>query len=309
MAIRNIYLWEGIVSIAPLVVPGTLVLTVGAALISILELDPVRDSWCSKRVAFFGDDSICTVIVKVFFRRILGILMSILGVALTFLMTFMMGLSFIFAAIPGTLWTLFVFEVLSNETRFRLSHNYNKFYHDNLDWIVTKSNTFQDEKGNTILTKKQHKMVKLCVMNRAILKHHPLISLDEEERNKFPQWPRPWRNYYDTGLAQYLYNQERHNFKQASLKGMRKSCTLCTKKPYNNRNANPFREFGAEYYFKWLNEIIVKFKGADGMEKCLYGLGVMAIGFVNYVSEPIYFLSKIFNLLMPFIVVLYIGIA
>ena len=77
----------------------------------------------------------------------------------------------------------------------------------------------------------------------------------------------------------------------------------------NNRISSPFKQFGDEVYFTYLNDIKSDFAEHLGCRKCLDGSAMIVVAILNYVLGPIYFLSKIVNLLMPFIIVLYLGIA
>ena len=77
---------------------------------------------------------------------------------------------------------------------------------------------------------------------------------------------------------------------------------------HDSRNVNPFKHFGDQYYFSLLNEIIREYKNDTGLNKYVHGAKIIVFGFVNYILGPIYFISKLFNLLMPFIIVGYMGI-
>ena len=66
-------------------------------------------------------------------------------------------------------------------------------------------------------------MIKICVINQEILKKHLLITMTEKDRTVVYHYRKPWNNYYDTGLMDYLQKQQREYFKTVSIKEMRQN--------------------------------------------------------------------------------------
>ena len=300
--IRYIYLWEGIVCIGSLIAYTYVVLSITLMVIGcvqILSLIAHHENLYCNNNCMAGLCMILGILIVVpfmcfgmiFFWIVLAFIMALLGIALS---------------IIGVSWTLFVVDSIIIEKR--INYEANKFYYDNLDWIVGKTNSIKDGDGNITLSKKQNKIVKLCVINQVLLKNHPLASMNYYNRDVSVSKQR-WKNYYDTGLIEYLDNHQRQNFKNVSLKEMRQNCVVDENwmRRYT-KHVNPFKHFGNQYYFDILNEIISRYKNDDGLEKCVHGLAIAVVGFVNYILGPVYFTSKIFNLLMPFIIVGYMEI-
>ena len=303
--IRYIYLWEGIICIGSIIVHCASVAIIGLCCWAIFGL--MDEGICSGCGAdFTGIKGAGKAIFYGLFGMIVGIPASICGLVVVLIVVGIVSILAIIAlAYLSTLWSLFIVATQSYSRRVSYT---GRFYHDYLEWITQKSNSIEDEQGNTIISKKQNKKIKLCVLNQTILRQHPLITMDEAERNRDP-YQIGWRNYYDTGLIDYIQQQQRNNFKSISLREMRQNCILDSGNlRWRIKNVNPFKQFGDEVYFAILKDLQGEFKGDEGIEKCLRGSGIIAVAILNYILGPIYFISKVFNLLMPFIIVLYLGV-
>ena len=169
MTIRYIYLWETIICIGSLIIYGVVVAFFGFCFVGIIiAFEEGIDSFDFND--FIGFKEVCKLIMYILLGIIAGIPSTACGIAIgSIFVGLIMVLSFIALVVVGTLWTLIVFGTISN--RERLDYNSRQFYYDNLEWIIKKSDKIQDENGNTMITKKQNKVIKLCVINQEILKN------------------------------------------------------------------------------------------------------------------------------------------
>ena len=304
-AIQYIYLWEGIICIGPLLVYcGVFVLIFLSFSYAPGKLIGLWDKFNSNGAKFDAAKCIAvTLLVIIGGICVLSIILIIVALS--------MALAFILLIIASTSLTIYVLENTLNEHRlFYVEREERKFYYNILEWILHKSDEIKDCKGNVLLTAKQNKIMKISIVNQAILEQNPEITMTSEEVNNINMWnDAAWWNYYDPKLVDYLQkNDEKDNFKTVSLKEMRQNCTYNFYETYKARNTNPFKEFGNEEYFAILKGLITNYDEDNGCEKCLDALWIMIVGSINYILGPMYFLSKILNFFMPFIIVLYLGI-
>ena len=202
--IRYLYFWEGLVCIGSLVV-YTYVITsttlIALACMEVLSQISTNDKFWRNR---------CTSVMCGIGCIVIGIPMMCFGVGFSLIaLAFVMALLGIALGIIGVSWTLFILDSIIIGHRI---FQEDSFFYDNLDWVVGETDSIKGVNGNIIMSKKQNKIVKLCIINQIILQNHPLIALNDKD---VPRWEvKRWENYYDTGLIDYLDNHQRQKFKK-----------------------------------------------------------------------------------------------
>ena len=169
--------------------------------------------------------------------------------------------------IPLIRWSIF--------NRWPSDYSAGKFYERIIEWIMNKS-----IEHNQAITKKQDKMIKICITNETLLN-----SQYVSHHNK--QW-----HELHTELIEYLKMEKRNYFRDCSFKH------LSRKYQQKIESISFLRQINGEYS-----------KQLGKADKCWTGLALMFAQCLLFVTGPIYLISRVFNVLFPFGIVLYAYIA
>ena len=273
VTIRNIYMWEGIICVLPL-----------AAIACITGVGRGITIWILDMCDF------CTFAEKACGICCIPLCFIIFGIPACIIFTCLATFVLI---IISTLWTLYPLMNYGIDRRLPGERDIARSFYENvIAWILTENN-------------EQKISIKLSVANQTILRKYP-------ENPDAYSWTYkiPWENHMDKNFVQYLEDAEVTSFKDVTLKDIRSKC----KRDYgflNSKEPNPVREFMQDYCAE-IPDVLFDGLKCNYYSKCYrlwHGLGIIGYGAVLFVLGPIYFLSRVFNMMMPFIIVVYSYIA
>ena len=182
-----------------------------------------------------------------------------------------------------TLWVGFGLMIIGMANRLPWGADRVKFYEDNCNWILNAPS-------------KHDKVVRLAVWNKCIM--------DIKNTDKGIGWQMD--SHYD--MHNYLILQEADHYKNLTLAGIKKSCESYEyrKKSYQTARDHRFWSNVIERYYA---QVLEDFKWTlKDYPYPKYYIAVGTLYFLAIVAGPFYVLSRLFNVVFPLIVVLYLYI-
>ena len=272
--VREMYIWEGIICIAPVSI--AIITAIAYYFFSIFIVDDI----------LFNSNERFTYKFYVGCGTGLGIVICGIPIVLT-----IAALLCIPLIIISVVWTVFVIKEAGIDSRLPSPWMSSRpWYNEHIEWVLNSK-------------RNQEKIIKLHIMNKCIL--------DEWQGYTFDLG---WGNYHDTGLKKYLEEKGMNNYRDVSLTEMRLKCNQNS--AFGDRENGEYAGFWPQimkkYYLIPLTQVTGEFKAIGGenkkCHKCFSSLNIIFFGSATYIFGPIYLLSRIFNLLMPFIMILYLYI-
>eukprot|EP01083_Nonionella_stella_P066302 174457_1 len=242
---------------------------------------------------------------EVAYRFLFG---PLIAIGITFLWVIGLFVTFLVMIIFCVLWANMAILGMSISNRTPYDKTAKTFYTTFIRWILHEAHDTRDAETNDVLiSAAQDRLLKICVLNKFVLEQ-PNGHNGNYANGRYR--PPQWQNYADKTHLEYLCEQEKTRFANVCYQDLRMSCNYQTYQyqphVWTNKHRHPF--FIQAFYYDVYAPMLGEFKNKWNNESyCRYGVAVAVLYYLTWIAAPIYFLSRIGNVLLPLFIVLYLG--
>ena len=200
-------------------------------------------------------------------------------------------------------WAGLAMAWVTTSNRLPSKEEHEKFYRNLLKWIIHESKEVRNTKNEIILTKRQDKILKICVINKALLHKHTEIDHTEHHFK--------WKFVHNERAQKYFESEQKTYFQNVTLRKIRDifydpDFKVADSITYQDDRPSYFvPAFYFECYGQWYSQYKIDYDKNNSWKNLV---ALVTTFWLTFITGPFYVISRFLNHLMPIFILFYLYI-